>query len=233
MPVPFPAPDCAQPLSLPDGTRHAGTVFLRAVLAHPRIEAGAYSYAHAFDPPADGAGWAARLAPYLFDFSPERLVIGRFCQIADGVRFVTASANHRRDGISTFPFAIFRPPAAKPAPSMPGPGPDTVIGHDVWLGQGATVLPGARIGSGVIVGAGAVVGGTVPDYAVVAGNPARVLRMRFPPETVARLLDLAWWDWPIGAILAAEAAIAGGDVAALEAAAWARRDSGKARRNPA
>ena len=233
MPVPFPAPDCAHPLILPDGSRHAGTVFLGAVLSHPRIEAGDYSYAHAFDPPADGAGWAARLAPYLYDFSPERLVIGRFCQVADGVRFVTASANHRRDGISTFPFAIFRPPTGDPAPSMPGPGPDTVIGHDVWLGQGATVLPGARIGSGVIVGAGAVVGGTVPDYAVVAGNPARVVRMRFPPEVVARLLALAWWDWPVAAILAAEAAIAGGDVAALAGAAPGCGDSAGTPRNPA
>jgi virginiamycin A acetyltransferase len=80
------------------------------------------------------------------------------------------------------------------------------------------VLPGARIGSGAIVGAGAVVSGTVPDYAIVAGNPARVVRMRFDAETVAALLRLSWWDWPIERILAAEAAICGGDLAALERA---------------
>src|SRR5690606_6929923 len=74
--------------------------------------------------------------------------------------------------------------------------PDTMIGHDVWIGHGALILPGARIGNGVIIGAGAVVAGEVADYAVVAGNPARVIRMRFPPDVVAELLQLAWWDWP-------------------------------------
>jgi len=220
VPVAFPSPDTTHPVILPDGSHHAGTVFLSAVLRHPRIVAGDYSYASSSAPPATPEGWAGLLAPYLFEFSPERLVIGRFCQIADGVRFITASANHRHDGISSYPFAIFAPAGdGAPRPSLPGPGPDTVLGHDVWIGQGATVLPGARIGSGVIVGAGAVVGGTVPDYAVVAGNPARVLRMRFDAETVTRLLGIAWWDWPIERIVAAEAAICGGDVAALEAAA--------------
>jgi len=93
------------------------------------------------------------------------------------------------------------------------------IGHDVWLGQGARLLPGARLGHGVIVGAVAVVAGRVPDYAVVAGNPARVIRMRFGPEIVARLLEIAWWNWPIARILAHEAAICGADLAALERAA--------------
>ncbi|MBF9035685.1 antibiotic acetyltransferase [Rhodobacterales bacterium HKCCE2091] len=218
MPRAFPAPDTRNPVILPDGSAHAGTVFLSAVLDHPRIEAGAYSYASSFDPPED---WAARLAPWLYPFSPEKLVIGRFCQIADGVRFVTASANHRYDGISSFPFAIFDAagPEAMARPSMPDPGPDTVIGHDVWIGAGATILPGARIGSGVIVGAGAVVAGEIPPYAIVGGNPARVLRSRFAPEDVERLLAVAWWDWPIDRILAHEAEIAGGDVAALERAA--------------
>jgi virginiamycin A acetyltransferase len=104
-------------------------------------------------------------------------------------------------------------------PSMPGPGPDTIIGHDVWIGTGATFLPGARLGSGVIVGAGAVVRGDVPPYAIVAGNPARVLRYRFDAQIVERILAVAWWTWPIDHILAHEAAICGADVVALEAAA--------------
>ncbi|MBF9028766.1 antibiotic acetyltransferase [Rhodobacterales bacterium HKCCE3408] len=215
MPAPFPAPDCAHPVPLPDGTTHAGTVFLRAVIDHPRIEVGDYSYASAHHPPAD---WAAHLAPYLYPFSPERLVIGKFCQIASGVQFITASANHRHDGISSFPFAIFDG-APEGRPSMPGPGRDTVVGNDVWIGTGATILPGATIGSGVIVGAGAVVSGTIPDYAIVSGNPATVRRMRFGPDEIATLLDLAWWDWPIETILAREAEICGGDVAALSALA--------------
>lgn len=79
-------------------------------------------------------------------------------------------------------------------------------------------MPGARIGTGAIVAAGAVVTGTVPDYAIVGGNPARRIRMRFAPEIVARLLDIAWWDWPADRICAAEAAICGADISALERA---------------
>jgi virginiamycin A acetyltransferase len=220
MPRPFPDPAERHPIRLPDGSVHPGTVFLNAVLSHPRIVAGDYSYADAADPPRD---WAARLAPYLMADSPERLVIGRFCQIADGVRFLTASANHRLDGFSTFPFAVFDEGFFEGRPSLPANRPelfpDTVVGNDVWIGNGARILPGARLGDGVIVGAGAVVGGAVPPYAVVAGNPARVLRMRFDAATVARLQAIAWWDWPIARVLAHEAAICGGDLAALERAA--------------
>jgi virginiamycin A acetyltransferase len=218
MRLPFSSPDTLHPLRLPDGTAHPGTVFLKPAIDHPRFDVGDYTYASAHVPPDD---WAAHLAPWLYGFSPERLVIGRFCQIADGVRFVTSSANHRHDGISTFPFAIFGGGEGDPfaRPSMPGPGPDTVVGHDVWFGTGATILPGARIGSGTIVAAGAVVGGEVPSYSVVGGNPARVIRPRFEAETVERILAVAWWDWPIDDILAHEAEICGGDVAALEAVA--------------
>jgi virginiamycin A acetyltransferase len=208
----FPNPDLRHPVTLPDGTRHAGTVFLSAVLEHPNIEVGAYTYASAFDPPADGAGWAARLAPYLFPGAEERLRIGRFCQIADGVRFVTSGANHATRSLTTYPFPIFDPE------DIAGFRPDTrdtVIGHDCWFGQGAVICPGARIGSGVIVGAGAVVRGTIPDYAVVIGNPGRVLRLRFEPDEIGRLLSLAWWDWPADRIARARPALMAGDVAAL------------------
>ncbi|MCL4189877.1 MAG: CatB-related O-acetyltransferase [Rhodobacteraceae bacterium] len=226
MPGIFPSPDCRLPIVLQDGSRLAGTVFLAAEIDHPRWQVGAYSYASSNDPPPAG-GWAGRLAPYLYPFSPERLVIGRFCQIADGVRFITASANHRHDGFSSYPFAVFHR-RFDGAPSLPGPGPDTVVGNDVWIGQGASILPGARLGDGAIIGAGAVAGGEVPPYAIVAGNPARVLRMRFDAPTVARLRALAWWDWPIAAILAAEASICGADLAALEAAARAAGSTGTA-----
>lgn len=214
---PFPGADTRHPLTLPDGHVHTGTVFLKNAIDHPRIEVGDYTYASAHVPPED---WAAHLAPYLYPGSPERLQIGRFCQIADGVTFITASANHRRDGFSTFPFAVFDGGFEAGRPSLPQtPDPDTVIGHDVWLGQGVRVLPGARLGHGVIAGAGAVVAGHVPPYTLVAGNPARPVRTRFDAATIARLLAIAWWDWPIDRILAHEAAICGADLAALERAA--------------
>ncbi len=211
----FPSPDTRHPLSLPDGSAHAGAVFLKPAIEHQRIEVGDYSYAFDFDPPED---WAGRIAPYLYPFSPEKLVIGRFCQIANGVRFITASANHRYDGHSSYPFAIFDG-AGEGRPSLPTRFPDTVIGNDVWIGDGARILPGARIGSGVIIGAGAVVSGKIPDYAIVTGNPARIHRMRFQDSVIARLCDLAWWDWPIDHILAQEKLICSNDFDALEAAA--------------
>ncbi|WP_428926642.1 CatB-related O-acetyltransferase [Marinibacterium sp. SX1] len=216
--MPFPQACERHPLIMPDGQPHLGTVFLNAAIDHPRWQVGAYTYASAHRPPDD---WAMHLAPYLYPASPERLILGRFCQIADGVTFVTASANHRHDGISTYPFAIFD--GMDPdRPSLPdGPHPDTVIGHDVWFGQGARILPGARIGSGCIIGTGAVVGGRIAPYSVVAGNPGRVIRHRFDAATVEALLDIAWWDWPIARILAQEAAICGGDPARLRAAAEA------------
>lgn len=213
--MPAQLPDAARvhPITLPDGSDHAGTVFLANVNTHPRVEVGAYTYASDFDPPARD-GWIPRLAPYLFDFAQERLVIGRFCQIAHGVRFITAAANHDMRGLSTFPFPVFDPE------TMLGYQPDTrdtVVGHDVWLGYGAQIMPGARIGSGAIIGAGAVVRGTVPEYAVVTGNPGRVVRMRFSDAQIETLLELAWWDWTTEQIAKALPAIAASDIAALKA----------------
>ncbi len=221
MPAPFPSVDQRHPLVLPDGRVHEGTVFLSAVIGHSRFIVGDYSYASSDDPPED---WAMRLAPHLYEGSEERLIIGKFCQIAHGATFITSSANHRRDGFSTYPFAVFDSGFHEGRPSLPGPGPDTVIGNDVWIGRDARILPGARLGDGVIVGAGAVVGGTIPPYRTVAGNPARVVRERFDDAIVRRLLKIAWWDWPIEQILAHEAEICGGDIDALEAASARRHD---------
>ena len=215
MPFALPDPARAHPITLPDGTLHAGTVYLKSVIDHPRMEIGEYTYASDFDPPEPG-GWAARLAPYLFDFAADRLVLGKFCQIAHGVRFIGASANHATRGITTFPFAVLDPE------TMLGYQPDRrdiVVGHDVWLGYGAMVMPGTRIGNGVIVGAGSVVRGDVPDYTVVAGNPAHVVRRRFTDDEIATLNRIAWWDWPAERIAAARATLEAGDVAALEAQA--------------
>jgi virginiamycin A acetyltransferase len=217
--LPYPTPDTVHPVTLPDGSRLPNNVFLKAAMSHPRFDVGRYTYANDFDPLADPADWAGRLAPYLYPQSPDRLVIGAFCQIAHGVRFITHSANHAMDGFSTYPFAIHDPARFETLAAEAMPGRDTIVGHDVWLGMEARVMPGSRVGSGVIAGAGAVIAGDVPDYAVVAGNPARVVRMRFDAATIRGLLGLAWWDWPIETILAHEEAIVGADLAALERAA--------------
>lgn len=207
----LPDPGRRYPIALPDGGPIRSTVFLKPAISHPRFDVGAYTYASDFDAPQD---WAARLAPYLFEFSAERLCIGKFCQIAHGVRFITASANHAMDGLTSFPFPIFD------AQARAGYQPDTrdtVVGHDVWFGYGAMVLPGARIGNGAIIGAGAVVRGAVPAYAIVTGNPGQVARTRFSADVVERLQALCWWDWPAERIAATEPALLAGDIEALEA----------------
>ncbi|MCV3271601.1 CatB-related O-acetyltransferase [Roseobacter sinensis] len=215
----FPSPDTVHPVRFPDGTSLPNNVFLKAVIDHPRIEVGDYTYANDFDPPAAPSDWASRLAPYLFPNSRDRLIIGKFGQIAHGVRFITHDANHDMRGISTFPFAIHDPERFSGYTDTLPRGRDTIIGHDVWIGAEARVLPGARLGSGVIIGSGAVVGGEIADYSVVVGNPGRVIRSRFAPEVVERLLQVAWWDWPIENILEHEALIVGADITALEAVA--------------
>lgn len=214
--MPFLNADAVHPLVFPDGTVHRDMVHLARVIDHPNIEVGDFTYANDFDPPPM-AGWAARLAPYLYPGAPERLRIGRFCQIAHGVRIITASANHAMGGISTYPFGVFDPETMEAFRDGFADLPDTGIGHDVWIGHGALVLPGARIGSGAIIGAGAVVAGEVPPYAVVAGNPARVIRRRFGEAEAARLIEIGWWDWEADRIRVALPAILAADVAALAA----------------
>jgi virginiamycin A acetyltransferase len=214
--APAPDPDILFPVG---GTR--SVVFLRPLLARRAageggpVEVGAYSYYSDFDDPTR---FFERNVRYHFPFSTERLTIGRFCAIAHGATILMASGNHAQAGPSTYPFPIMGGAwaEAQPLESMPFPDPaDTVIGHDVWLGHESLILPGVTIGSGAIVAARAVVSQDVPPYAVVAGNPARLVRRRFDPAQVEDLLALAWWDWPVEAITAAIPALVAGDVATL------------------
>ena len=211
----FPTPNTLHPVTFPDGTVHKGNVFLKAAITHPNWDVGDYTYANEFDPPENPDDWANRLAPYLFPMAKDRLIIGKFCQIANDVRFITDGANHAREGFSTFPFAIHEPDRFIEYAATLRPGRDIQVGHDVWIGTGARILAGAQIGNGVIIGAGAVVSGVIPDYAIVAGNRATVQRMRFGSDTIVRLNEIAWWDWNIEKILANEAAIVGRDLEAL------------------
>jgi virginiamycin A acetyltransferase len=216
MPFALPDPTLRNPLILPDGTHDPATVFLNQVIDHPNIEIGDWTYYNDRRLPEN---YAETLAPYLFPGAPERLEIGRFCQIAEGVEFITSTANHPMAGISTYPFAVFDPPRFGSYRSSLPRGRDTSVGHDCWIGRGAVLLPGAKLGNGVIIAANAVVRGTVPDYAVVGGNTAEVFRMRFTDKDIETLLDLRWWDWPKAAIEAALPALEAGDVASLAASA--------------
>lgn len=132
-----------------------------------------------------------------YDFNGDKLIIGKFCQIAAGVNFIMNGANHQMNAVSTFPFYIFNgwQQEAPLMSEMPLKG-DTVVGNDVWIGQNATILPGVRIGDGAIIGANSTVGSDVEPYTIVAGNPARVIRKRFDAELIEVLEEVKWWDLP-------------------------------------
>lgn len=212
-------PTTRHPMILPDGTVVKTVVNLNQVIDHPRMEIGDFSYYSNFNPMED---YAAAIAPYLFPLSPEKLIIGKFVQMAHGAIFVTSSANHAMNGFSTYPFWNFTMTpetgfdAVKALFNMPGRKGDTVIGNDVWLGMEAVVMPGVTVGDGAIIGARSVVTRDVPPYTVVAGNPAREVRSRFDRKTVDRLLAIRWWDWPLDRIKANLDAITGADLDALE-----------------
>lgn len=150
---------------------------------------------------------------------PARLVIGRFCSIADGVELVLGG-NHRLDFGSTYPFHDFPDlwPGVPAPPGFPATKGDIVIGSDVWIGSGAMILSGVTIGHGAVIAARAVVAKPVPPYAVVAGNPARLVRTRFDEATVARLLEARWWDLPDETIRSLVPLIQSPDIEALLAA---------------
>ncbi|MGV1906790.1 CatB-related O-acetyltransferase [Agrobacterium cavarae] len=200
-------------MTLPDGTVYRDTVYLKNVTDHPRIEIGDYSYYTHSGKPEDTA---STLAPFLGHGVRERLVIGKFVQIARGSYFITSSANHPMEGFTTYPFRIFKPETFgyKDLPVK-----DTVVGHDVWIGQNAAIMPGVRIGSGAIIAAASVVTREVPPYAVVGGNPAGIIRMRYGDDVIAQLLQLAWWDWSLEKIEANLEALTTGDMGRLRNAA--------------
>ena len=132
---------------------------------------------------------------HLYDWNGDKLIIGKFCQVASGVEFMMNGANHQMNAISTFPFYTLEdwdmePPAISDLP-IKG---DTIIGNDVWIGQNATILPGVHIGDGAIIGANSVVGQNIEPYTIVVGNPATVLRKRFDDELIELLLRFKWWD---------------------------------------
>ena len=191
--------------------------FIRNVVKNPNIVVGDYTY---FDDPEDSENFERNVL-YHYPFVGDKLVIGKFCALARGAKFIMNGANHKLTGFSTYPFGIFGQgwEAAIPAPEdLPSRG-DTVVGNDVWIGYDALVMPGVRIGNGAIVAARAVVVKDIPAYAVVGGNPAKILKFRFPPETIAALEQIAWWNWPVEKVTRHLKAIVSADLAALQAAA--------------
>ena len=192
------------------------TAFLQAVITAPNIEAGAYSYYHDEKGPEN---FQTHCVKYHFEPLGDKLVIGKFCAFATDIQFIMNGANHAMTGFSTYPFNIFGhgwEDGFDFATIECGLRGDTVIGHDVWIGRETTIMPGVRIGHGSIIASRSVVVKDIPPYTIAGGNPARPLKQRFDDATVKRLLEIAWWDWPVETISRAVNAIRGADLAELE-----------------
>ncbi|MEO0409568.1 MAG: CatB-related O-acetyltransferase [Cyanobacteria bacterium P01_A01_bin.135] len=201
-----PSPDETYPMP---GQRRLA--YLKPIVTSPNIIVGDYTY---YDD-ADGPEHFERNVLYHFDFIGDKLIIGKFCCIASGVKFIMNGGNHRTDWITNYPFPVFGHGWECAMPEdWPNKG-DTVIGNDVWLGYGVTVMPGVHIGDGAIVASQSVVTQSVAPYAVVGGNPAREIRKRFSDEAIAALLEIRWWDWEIEKITHNLQTICGADVGAL------------------
>lgn len=169
--------------------------FIKNAISNPNVIVGDYTY---YDDP-DGAADFEKNVLYHFPFVGDKLIIGKFCALARGVKFIMNGANHIMNGTSTYPFYIFGDgwePALSERAVFPNKG-DTVIGNDVWIGYEALIMPGVTIGDGAIIASRAVVTANVPPYCIYGGNPAKLIRERFSAEQIKRLQACAWWNWPI------------------------------------
>jgi len=208
-----PNPDIKHPIPM-----HKRVGFLKPLVTAENIEVGDFTY---YDDPDGPDLFQTKCVLHHYPFIGDRLIIGKFCAIAEGARFIMNGANHAMSGFSTYPFNIFGhgwEEGFDPETWHRELRGDTVIGNDVWIGMEAVILPGVTIGDGAIVGAKSVVTHDVAPYAVVVGNPAKPVKTRFNRVTVSRLLSIAWWNWPVDKIARNLNAIRGADIAALEAA---------------
>jgi len=167
--------------------------YIKNIIKNPNIIIGDYTY---YDDP-DGAEKFEQNVLYHYPFIGDKLIIGKYCAIARGVKFIMNGANHKMSGFSAYPFSIFRNGWETVLPQLgelPYKG-DTVIGNDVWIGYDATIMPGAHIGDGAIIAAKSLVVGRVKPYTIMGGNPATVLMQRFSDDTIRDLRRIAWWDW--------------------------------------
>lgn len=189
--------------------------FLKNIVKNPNIIVGDYTYYDDFE----DVGNFERNVKYHFDFTGDRLVIGKFCMIASDVKFIMNGANHLTEALSTYPFAIFGKgwEHAMDGKHYPNKG-DLIIGNDVWIGYNATIMAGVTIGDGAIIATNSTVVKNVEPYAIVGGNPAIEIRKRFPNDLIERLLRLKWWDWDIEKITRNVRHLTGTDLDDLEQA---------------
>jgi len=201
-----PSPDVKYPL-----VEQTRLVYLKNIIKNPNIIVGDYTYYDDFENPEN----FERNVLYHFDFIGDKLIIGKFCSIASDVKFIMNGGNHRTDWLTNYPFPIFGSGWEVAMPdSWPDKG-DTVIGNDVWIGYGATIMPGIQVGDGAIIATGSVVTRHVAPYSIVGGNPAAEIRKRFDLQVIKELLKIRWWDWEIEKITQNLKVICSSDIEAL------------------
>lgn len=183
----------AEPIYPRTGDRH--TVYLKSVITDPSISVGDYTMYNDFV--NDPTQFETNNVLYHYPINRDKLVIGKFCSIACGAKFMFASANHAMSSLSTYPFPIFFEEwglAKSEITAAWDHKGDILIGSDVWIGYEAVIMAGVTIGDGAVIGARAVVTRDVPPYTIVGGVPARPIRTRFPDQVISALLTLKWWD---------------------------------------
>lgn len=194
------------------------TVYLKDVITGPNIEVGKYTIYNDFV--RDPRDFEKNNVLYHYPVNGDRLVIGRFCSIACGAKFMFTSGNHSMQSLANYTFPIFFDEWGLDAKDIcdawDNKG-DTVIGNDVWIGYEAVIMPGVKIGDGAVIGTRALVTKDVPPYTIVGGVPAKPIRRRFDDATVEKLEALRWWDWDEDRLKRALPAIQAGDIAALAA----------------
>lgn len=187
--------------------------YLKNIIKNPNIIVGEYTYYDDFENPDN----FEKNVLYHFDFIGDKLIIGKFCAIASGVKFIMNGGNHQIESFATYPFSIFGNGWEKATPdAWPDKG-NTVVGNDVWIGYEAIIMPGVTVGDGAVIGAKAVVTKDVEPYTIVGGNPARVIRKRFDDEVIELLLKLQWWNWDVEKITEHITILCSGDFQALKA----------------
>ena len=168
--------------------------FLKNIIKNPNIIVGDYTYYDDFE---DVMNFEKNVK-YHFDFTGDKLIIGKFCLIASNVTFIMNGANHLTDAITTYPFAIFGNgwENAMEGKTYPSKG-NIVVGNDVWIGYNTTIMAGVTVGDGAIIGTNSIVTKDVEPYAIVGGNPAKLIKKRFSEEEIKDLLEIKWWNWEI------------------------------------
>jgi virginiamycin A acetyltransferase len=195
-------------------TGDKNTCYLKNVIKNPNITIGDFTIYHDFKDPTK---FEAENVLYHYPVNKDKLIIGKFCSIASGTKFIMNGANHKLASFSTYPFPIFFEEwescqVASEAWDNKG---DIVIGNDVWLGFEALVLAGVNIGDGAIIASRSVVNKDVPPFSIVGGIPARVIRKRFDDQVIDLLQNIQWWNWGIQKIRKNIPALCSGDISLL------------------